>query len=223
MLIPSRGRPESVDRQAEAWEQTDPLKEARLIWILDLDDPMAIQYQDALARHPWMEVACVQYWTPMVRKLNEVAVTVQADVVGFMGDDHLPRTPGWAVALAAASRTHGPGIFYGRDGLKDIKLPTWWAMSEPIIRTLGRMVPADVEHLYCDNAVLELGKAARCIRYLPSVFIEHMHPVANKSEWDSGYVRVNGPDQYERDRSAYIRWLRSSRKQQAEQIAALRG
>lgn len=68
------------------------------------------------------------------------------------------------------------------------------------------MVPADVEHLYCDNAIKDLGEQADCLRYLPDVLIEHMHPVAGKAPMDAGYQRVNRREQYRTDRLAYELW-----------------
>lgn len=222
MLVPSRGRPESVYRMAEAWEQTDPLQEAKLVWLVDADDPDADEYRDAFDRHQWMYSVWFPTWQTMVAKVNAAAPLAVTPVVGFIGDDHLPRTSGWASRLAAANDAFGPGIFYGPDGIQDMKLPTWWAMDTRIVHELGKMIPADVEHLYCDNAVLELGKAARCIWYLPEVMIEHMHPVAEKAEWDEGYRRVNDPSQYERDRREFAGWLGTDRGIQARAVRALR-
>lgn len=213
MIIPSRGRPNSVPMQADAWRSTGGDQHAELFWAIDADDPFYDQYVGWAEQHDWMRIATLPTWQPMVHKLNQVAggVAQAYDVVGFMGDDHFPRTSGWVSALAAAHILNGPGIFYGRDGYQDIKLPTWWAMSSKIIRALGAMVPADVEHMYCDNVVLEMGKAARVLRYLPSVYIEHVHPVAGKAEWDEGYRRVNAPQQYERDKARYLAWLETGR------------
>lgn len=222
MLVPSRGRPGSVSEMADAWDETDPLHEARLVWVLDADDPRADEYRDELRIYPWMQFMWFPEWMPLVPKLNAAAVRAKGDVIGFMGDDHRPRSSGWAARLAAAHNDMGPGIFYGRDGLQDIKLPTWWAMSSVVVSALGRMVPADVEHLYCDNAVLELGKSARCIWFLSSVLIEHMHPVANKAEWDEGHLRVNSPEQYEVDRRHFLDWLMTSRVTQARELRRLR-
>lgn len=222
VLVPSRGRPGSVDEMAEAWRETDAIQQAALIWILDRDDPAVDRYWEALRRHSWMKVRLQFEWQPMVPKLNGAAVREDYDVLGFMGDDHRPRTVGWAARLAAAHLFNGPSILYGPDGFQNMRLPTWWAMSGEIVRALGRMVPANVDHLYCDNSILELGKMARCIRYLPSVLVEHMHPVAQKGEWDEGYRRVNSPEQYEKDRRTFLTWLRSERIQQARMIERLR-
>lgn len=217
MLVPSKGRPSSVVQMAEAWEHTSGPADADLIWLIDRDDPGWARYMRMLARYPWMKVMVFDQWMPMVHKLNWAAVEIapKYDILGFMGDDHLPRSPGWGSVLAAGHTLHGHGIWYGRDGIRDMKLPTWWAMSAKAVEALGAMVPAPVEHMYCDNVMLELGKAARVLRYLPSILIEHMHPVAEKAEWDEGYRHVNRPEQYERDRAAFVTWLSTDRVRHA--------
>jgi hypothetical protein len=144
-------------------------------------------------------------------------------VVAFMGDDHVPRSPAWADAILTFMAATHPQIVYGRDGFQDRKLPTWWAMSSDIIKALGRMVPAPVQHLYCDNAVLTLGEAANMITFLPHILIEHMHPVAGKSEWDPGYERVNRRQQYDRDAAAYRMWVEDGLKRDATLLRELRG
>jgi hypothetical protein len=85
------------------------------------------------------------------------------------------------------------------------------------------MVPAPVQHLYCDNAVLTLGEAANMITFLPHILIEHMHPVAGKSEWDPGYERVNRRQQYDRDAAAYRMWVEDGLKRDATLLRELRG
>lgn len=212
VIVPSRGRPESVARVARAWEATGAFEDARLMFAVDADDPSVASYRHH-ARHLAGDVAVLDQpsWTPMVPKLNRVALTaaVGHGAIAFMGDDHLPRTPGWANRYLTELRALGTGIVYGNDGYQGERLPTQWAMTADIVRALGRMVPAPVEHLYCDNAILDLGRAAGCIRYLPDVLVEHMHPVAGKAADDDQYRRVNGRDQYRRDRAAYRQWSRS--------------
>ncbi|WP_037684635.1 hypothetical protein, partial [Streptomyces griseus] len=106
------------------------------------------------------------------------------------------RTVGWAGRYVDELRQLGTGIVYGDDGYQGERLPTQWAMTADVVGALGRMVPAPVEHLYCDNSVLDLGRAAGCIRYLPDVLVEHMHPVAGKAADDDQYRRVNSSAQY---------------------------
>jgi hypothetical protein len=126
-----------------------------------------------------------------------------------MGDDHLPSTPGWAQRYLETLHDLGTGIVYARDDYMDEKLPTQWAMTADIVRALGRMVPAPVEHLYCDNAILDLGAAAGCIRYLADVLIQHRHYGNHLAPMDPQYKRVNSPEQYGRDKPIYEAWKRN--------------
>ncbi|MEU5549208.1 hypothetical protein ABZ738_05515 [Micromonospora sp. NPDC047793] len=214
VIVPSRGRPESVARLVEAWQATGAYDDgAELMFAVDADDPTYPAYMAEIGRcRPGaLGTFTAREWVPMVHKLNAAVVDVLAAVpglpaLGFAGDDHLPRTPGWARRYLDEMRQMGTGIVYGDDRIQGARLPTQWATTSDIVRTLGRMVPADVEHLYCDDAIADLGRAARCLRYLPDVVIEHVHPLAGRAAWDDQYRRVNHPGQYARDRAAYERW-----------------
>ncbi|MEU8264473.1 hypothetical protein AB0C02_28105 [Micromonospora sp. NPDC048999] len=230
VIVPSRGRPESVGRMVKAWTRTGAYDDgAELMFAVDRDDPT---YDVYMAEIAWalpgtLGTYQAEAWMPMVHKLNAAVVDTLAAVpglpaLGFAGDDHLPRTPGWAKRYVDELRQLGSGIVYGDDGYQGERLPTQWAMTADIVQALGRMVPAPVEHLYCDNAVLDLGRAAACIRYLPDVLIEHMHPVAGKAPDDDQYRRVNGRDQYARDHRAYQRWRRDGLRADAARVRDLR-
>jgi len=235
VIVPSRGRPESLARVATAWHRTGAFADGfGLVFAVDADDPSLPEYREALvlvstisfpAPTP-VEMVVADAWYPMVEKLNRVAAPVAAGhgyfAIGFAGDDHLPRTPGWAGRYLAELRELGTGIVYGDDGIQGQRLPTQWAMTADIVRALGRMVPADVEHLYCDNAIKDLGEAVGCLRYLPDVLIEHMHPVAGKAPMDAGYARVNRAEQYAKDRAAYETWRDRLLPDQAAMVRALR-
>lgn len=232
MICPTKGRPEAVARMGHAWESTGAHVEnaygsSHLIWIVDADDERLAEYKVAIEEFEWMQVASIPSWMPMVPKLDWAArqLATQYTQVGFLGDDHIPRSDGWSARLAAVieAMPRGTGIVYGRDGHQDEALPTWWAMSSNIVRALKRMVPADVQHLYCDNAIYQLGAKSGTLRYLPDVLIEHMHPVAGKAEWDVGHVRVNRREQYLRDRLAFEAWVLDGMWHDASLVAELRG
>ncbi|KXK63359.1 hypothetical protein AWW66_03330 [Micromonospora rosaria] len=222
VIVPSRGRPQSVARLVDAWESTGAYERARLAFAVDGDDPCHGAYEGQASDQSLM--LTITRWLPMVHKLDRIAAGLARDyfAVGFAGDDHVPRTPGWAGRYVDELRQLGTGIVYGDDGHQGERLPTQWAMTADIVQALGRMVPAPVEHLYCDNSVLDLGRSAGCIRYLPDVVVEHMHPVAGKAESDDQYRRVNGRDQFGRDGRAYRRWRRSGLRVDAATIRKLR-
>lgn len=211
IIVPSRGRPQAVARLYEAWTNTHAYDDgAALVFATDGDDPMINDYRRAIF-DLHMQAACeTPQWVPMVPKLNRVARDVvncaEPFAVGFAGDDHLPRTVGWAKRYLDELRQLHTGIVYGNDLLQGERIPTQWAMTSDIVWALGRMVPAPVQHLCCDSAIYDLGHAADCIRYLPDVVIEHMHPAAGKAPEDDTYRLGNNPTRVADDGAAYRHW-----------------
>lgn len=218
VIVPTRSRPEAVSRVVAAWQETGAFDDGgELLFVIDEDDPRYAEYivafyevGNSLGAESCGQTS-IQTWMPLVPKLNAVALVEATDhprpyAIGFAGDDHLPRTPGWARRYVDTLRAAGTGIVYCDDGYQHENIPTQWAMTADIVRALGGMVPAPVDHLYCDNVVRDIGKAADCLYYLPDVLIEHMHPVVGKAPSDEQYERVNGRQQYRNDRPAYRSW-----------------
>jgi hypothetical protein len=213
MICPSRGRPENVARLLQAWAELT--SSAELLIAVDDDDP---QLEDYLALDPVPGSDLVI--GPRLRlgpTLNKLAAEY-ADLyfaLGFLGDDHCPRTQGWDERLVEALRELGTGIVYGNDLFQGERLPTAVAMTSDIVRTLGYFVPPGMEHMFLDDYWKGLGQALGRLRYLPEVVIEHLHPIADKAEWDQRYYEVNAPEMYARDRQAFARWIRE------ESVAAI--
>lgn len=221
VIVPTRSRPGNVQPVVNAWHETHAFYDgAELVFVIDDDDPALSEYAAAFAETgagpipgrqavSWLGASS---WQPLVPKLNKAAtylnITQRPYALGFAGDDHRPRTHGWARTYVQALKT-GAGIVHGDDGYQGENLPTEWAMRADIVRALGRMVPAGVEHLYCDNSMRDLGNATGLLRYLPEVSIEHLNPYCDgKAPMDEQYARVNGSEQYRRDRRAYREWKR---------------
>lgn len=212
IIVPTRSRPQNVAKVVKAWEDTGAFEDgAVLSFAIDHDDPKYLEYLAAYDQHEQIHVSIHYTWKPMVHKLDTAArwaalAAKPAFAIGFAGDDHLPRTKGWAQRYLAELTEMGTGIVSCPDGYRRDDLPTQWAMTSDIVRALGRMVPAPVEHLYCDDAIRDLAKAAGCWRYLDDVLIEHVHPAARKAEWDDQYLSVNRREQFRKDRVAYGEW-----------------
>lgn len=211
VIVPTRGRPHTVAELAEAFRDTCT-ERTWLLFAVDEDDPHFEAYVDAAATHVSEGFRVALHAQPsgtMVSALNrgarlllESQATVAPEAIGFMGDDHRPRTNGWDRAYLDAL-TALPGIVYGNDLLQGPALPTQCAISAHVVRALGHMAPQELTHLYVDNYWRDLGTAAGCLSYLPGVIVEHLHPMAGKADWDEGHRRVNQPAMYERDKAAY--------------------
>jgi hypothetical protein len=226
VIVPSRSRPDNAAELAQAFADTCTAA-TELNFSIDNSDPDPKAYVDAIRSGPragpvWVVGADN---ANMVEALNWAAIDAAkvSFAVGFMGDDHRPRTKGWDERYLEALRDMGTGIVYGNDLLQHEKLPTQCAMTADIIRTLGYMSPPGLVHMYVDDAWLILGRTAGCIRYLPDVVVEHLHPYAGKAEWDDGYRRVNAAAVFSRDRVALARWQATELPDAARKIRTLRG
>lgn len=241
VIVPTRSRPHNVPGIVEAWNQTSGFDAADLVFVVDADDPLIDEYMREFGRDMRIQRVVARHWQPMVPKLNRMAVQAAKEyaAVAFMGDDHLPRTQQWAQRIMAnhltcprpaifqtddePAYTRGAGIVYGRDGFQNRALPTWWSMDSRIIRALGKMVPAPVQHLFCDNAIKLLGKRTEQLMYDDGILIEHMHPVAGKGSMDAQYARVNRMQQYALDEAAFRAWTEDGIERDATLLADIWG
>lgn len=231
IFVPTRGRPQRVAPMIEAFRETGAFDDlVDLVFLIDADDPRCAEYQQEIKEYPGYGFSgSASYllcpaWLPMVPKLEaavEAHVSMSNTPVGFMGDDHLPRTQGWAKEYLRVFSSE-IAIVSGPDGMRLDDLPTHWAMSAEIPRALGRMVPAPVEHLYCDNAIRDLGRGAGVYRWLPDVLVEHLHPMAGKAEVDEGYRKVNSELQYRHDQAKYVIWGYRQMRADIATVKALR-
>ena len=198
VICPSRGRPQNIERLVQGFRDTE--SEAGLLVCTDDDDV------------PYPLIDGVRYRTAPRRRmaptLNDAALEEALDygIIGFMGDDHLPRTPHWDWAVRDAMEAQGGGIVYGNDLIQGQALPTAVFMSTDVIRVLGWMCLPGALHLYLDDTWLHLGRQLGRLKYLPDVVIEHLHPVGHTAEWDAGYREVNDDFMYAHDGSVFREW-----------------
>lgn len=207
-IVPSRGRPHKAVELVDSWAKT---RSGAHLWIgLDDDDPTLDAYLTQLDHAPSWVTVTVGKRLRLGGTLNELTTRAIAsgrfDQIGFMGDDHRPRTPAWDQLLGDALKWSGPGVAYGNDLIQGANLPTAVLISEEVLSTLGYFCPPGMTHLFLDNAWKAIGEASN-LTYRPDVIIEHVHPIAGKAEWDAGYVEANSGATWEADEKAYRSWM----------------
>lgn len=231
ILVPSRGRPQAVREMVTAFAETCTA-ETTLTFVIDSDDPMALDYRHEAGllwdSHP-LELA---YHYPnldgrgMVAALNKAAVDLCINFVGqfectdprcptppqaapfaigFMGDDHRPRTEAWDERYIN-SLAFGSLFVYGDDLLQGENFPTQVAMRSEVVQKLGYMAPAGFFHLCIDLVWKDWGVGTGRISYLDDVVVEHMHPANGKAQLDAGYERVNSSEVTTADGARYYAW-----------------
>ncbi|HVC88967.1 MAG TPA: hypothetical protein VNC40_16295, partial [Gaiellaceae bacterium] len=196
MIVPSRGRPRSVDRLINAWRSTAS-GHADLVVALDDNDPYLFSY-DAQR----VAMVAVGPRQGFVGWTNELAVRQAANYrfIGSMGDDHRPRTPGWDRMLCQALEELGSGVAYGDDLAQGERLPSAVTVTSDIVSRLGYLIPPDLSHHGAGRFWLELGDALGRTRFVPEVVIEHLHYATGKSPLDPGYLEAAAQVEGDRDR-----------------------
>jgi hypothetical protein len=231
VLVPTRSRPEAVAPLAQAFADTCREPSTTLVFIVDAC-PRASEYTTAClaARHrypnTYLHIETAR--RRLVGQLNHHATRLAGQppgppAIGYLGDDHRPRTTGWDTALLTAiADSGGTAIAYGDDMFQGKSLPTAVVISSDIILALGFMAPPSLVHMYCDNFWRDLGQAAGCLSYLPDVAIEHLHPDAGKADWDASYRDSNAASRYAADKAAYDAYRRDRFDADTETIRRLR-
>jgi hypothetical protein len=230
MIVPTRGRPQNIAALLDAWAETT-VGDTELWLALDQDDPTLSECLTVRPKMEWPAAPVhparwiVQERLRLAGTLNTLATAAAREgkykAIGFMGDDHRPRTRGWDAAFSTALDALETGMVYGNDLIQGAALPTAVAMTADIIAALGYMVPPGLVHLYIDNAWLSLGEGLGRIRYLPEAVIEHMHPLVGKAPDDDRYREVNAEQQYLADRRAYENWVHGGLDQDLMKLRAL--
>jgi hypothetical protein len=206
VIIPTRGRPHSVEALAQAWDDTDA--DSDVLLCIDSDDPEAGRY-----RYEWEELDHPRFGLregPRLRlagTLNAAMVehVDEYKVIAFMGDDHRPRTKGWDRRFAECL-SGGTGIVYGNDLLVGDRFPTAVWMTSDIPARLSYLCPPGFTHLCLDLVWKDWGQGIGRITYLDDVIIEHVHPAAQKAPLDLIYEEVNSEQMVSRDTEAYYHY-----------------
>lgn len=204
VIVPSRGRPQNIKRLINGFQKTKTNQNTALLIAVDEDDPELDGYL-ALTNDDLPD------WVSIVKSkrmrlggtLNFYANQEASswDIIGFMGDDHLPLTFGWDQRIIDAMAPGG--VIYGNDLFQGPNLPTAVFMDSKIVSTLGYFVPRGLVHLFFDNTWKDWGEQTGRLTYLDDIIIEHIHPHAGKGEMDERYAEVNAPEIWGPDEARY--------------------
>jgi hypothetical protein len=239
VLVPSRGRPENIDRLYNVIQETaaDP-DQVVLVVRVDHDDPDNYNYRRLESTLAGAAGIVFHYGdrTRLAASWNEMAgwaAKNQFTHLAFWGDDVVPETYGWDKLLVATLAEYGPGFAYGRDGVWDnarwdehpdqLVLPTAALCDVGTFETLGWVSPersdgtAVLKHLCIDMVWRDVGMAAGGLHYVPEVMLRHMHPIRGLAPYDQTYAEANEGAQASADHRAYPIWRQSDDFQRAVQ------
>lgn len=224
VLVPSRGRPENLERLIRAVHATAKGRTHVLAGI-DQDDPRFDAYTALRATTLLIGDAIrtsVQRRN-LVEWTNQLARRTQGmyRFYASLGDDMIPRTPGWDIKLMGAIDEDfgGTGIAYPWDGIRD-DIPEAYVVSADLVETLGWVMQPSLQHFWNDNVWADIGHGAGCIRQLRGVVIEHANVGTGRAVVDQ--TALDNGTKIAADKLAYEAWFRSERTSDIEKVLALR-
>jgi hypothetical protein len=224
VLVPSRGRPASVERLVRSCALTCTA-DTRLHFAFDDDDPDLAANIEACGHHRYTTGPRdgLTGWTNILAAHHVKQDDARA--LASLGDDHVPVTHGWdTLLLETIGKQHdGVGMAYPNDRLRT-DIPEAVIISAPIVTGLGWMALPGTHHWCIDDAWRDLGAGAGCLSFCEQVIVEHRHWFKYAPDptvtYDSTYADAAG--QLTADRNAYRRWRLTGMRQAIGRVREIR-
>lgn len=182
LLVPSRGRPDSLCRLLNSIERTT-WGEWEIVVRLDTDDPRAGEYPlgPRLRQLRGPRTVLSRCW-------NECAEAASGDVLWHGGDDVVFRTLGWDEIVCGGFPADGIAFVHGHDlSPNGHWLGTHGFLTREWVEIVGRFVPPHFASDYNDLWLVEVADAIDRHVYVPIV-TEHMHPDFGKGPRDQTHL-----------------------------------
>ena len=209
IIIPSRERPHKIKSLHEQWFQlTNDKIHTDCHIVLDSDNENTYERLPGFIYH----IVDTNGKRGVVIPLNIVAnrIVDQYKYIGFIGDDHIPRTNDWNLKMYNKLEENGKfAMVYGNDLYQQEKLCTHIIMDAEYIKQLKYFSHPLFSHLYCDTLWMYMGKRKNNIHYLPDVIIEHLHFTVQKSAVDNMYRVNNSSSQISSSKKTYEQLINS--------------
>lgn len=199
LSCPSRGRPHRIKEMLKSFEETRS-EFTDIMIVLDEDDPRLGEYELNGYR---FEVRKRDF----VAQIHNYIVNSNPCYDFYMpiNDDVIFKHKGWDITLMSTINQKGDGwgISYGNDlcGNTRWELPTFGCVSGSIVRTLNSIYPHELNALFGDTFLLDLGRAIGRLFYCPEVIIEHIRLLDYENDYRTS------KDFEDRDRRAYAKYI----------------
>lgn len=169
IILPTLRRPHLLQQFINAYRQTDGTLPIHVI----LDAADAVSYDRIALPDHWKRVT-----VPAGTKLGGIYQLVvqaypDASFYAMVGDDVVPETPHWDIALK--ENCLPDKIAWGWDNIQNEKLPTHPFIGGKLVRKLGWFAAPGMQQYFVDNVWKHLADDLGCGNYLPQVRMRHTH------------------------------------------------
>lgn len=186
LLVPTRGRPDSMKRFCDsAWSTAQDSERVEIVFYVDSDDRASLDYYESV-KHDARIKLVVGPRIYLAEAWNVLCRAATYDIVMQTGDDAVFRTQNWDIhVLAEFDKTPDKIVFvYAKDGVQNGKIGTLNFVHKNWVKAVGYYMPPFFYSDYTDTWLTDVAKRIGRAIYLPDVYIEHLHPAAGKAELD---------------------------------------
>lgn len=184
-VIPTRGRPQNISRLLEAFDKTG----ATTPVLLRLDDDDKLTYKTPWTIEIGPRLPLSNYYNEAYQKAPDTPWW------GFIGDDVVPETPGWDVALIKAAGSDGMAVPKGEG-------TPHFVLGGKLVQSVGWLALPGLDRLYIDTVWHDIAKKRGVLRYCPDVILRHHHFSNGKALFDQTYRK----ERKAQDKLIYETW-----------------
>lgn len=212
IILPTKGRPESLKRFIGAYHKTGGTLP---IWVIfNADD--AYRYNDVITPDHWRRIS-VAAGTNLGGIFDRVFKKYPNEpYYAMMADDVVPETYKWDVIMA--EKCMPSSIVWGWDGIQNEKIPVHPFIGGDLVRKIGWWAAPMLKHWFVDNIWKNIADSLKCGVYLPEIKMTHYHYVNGKATMDRTYREQ--PDHI-MDERAYLNFMRTEFPSLVERIKSL--
>lgn len=215
-IVPSRQRPEKLQRFLESWRKTTTGFSDMLV-VLDSDDSscdfLYTLYPEVMFKKdpPKGE--------SFLRILNDNAIKYcdEYRYIGFNEDDAIFHTRGYEEEFLKKLRELGDnGIVYANDLINKKGRIYFPVMHSSIIKRLGYMVPKSLTCMFADDFWRDLGVKLNSVYRFDNIIIQHLHYTRDNGHADK-ISRIVDSNKL-RDKLAYEEYLKTEFENDLEKL-----
>ena len=189
-VLPSRNRPQNLERLAEACRKTE------------VTTPILLRLDEINLQHPKYNGWIVETGPckPLSAIYNEIfAKYPDLPWYGFIADDVVPVTPNWDTLLIKAAGIDGMAVPAGGETTGGTP---HFVLGGDLVRSICWLALPGLDRIYIDTVLADIARNRGVLRFLPDVLLEHWHFSNNMALFDNTYKKHNK----DKDREIYEKW-----------------
>jgi hypothetical protein len=195
-VLPSRGRPQNLQRLFDAWVKTKA--STPVLLCVDWDDPCWPEYESMDMPSGWRVSTGIR--GPLSRIYNDAFRRHPNEpFYGFIADDVVPVTEYWDTKLIEAAGKDGMAVPSGGETTGGVP---HFVLGGDLVRSVGWLALPGLDRIFIDTVWRDIARKRNVLTFMPEVVIKHLHFSNGKALMDSTYRKLRKAE----DKLIYDQW-----------------